>query len=184
MLRVLDVEERRLFAWGGAAKFRLVSDVSGNAPRGGQGPEVARLVQRSPAEVATSAGRTRREDALLTPAQGRLLSFYDLVTAEITAELRRRGVRLDTVPGARASWPRSSKRSGRWRTQQASRNLLALGGESTSPTATKCSTWARAVRPPSPRWCARLGMRRSDFAAWPRASAADAHRVWESSGSE
>lgn len=67
--------------------------------------ELARLVGRSPDELtgwATSprAGRTRR-DALLIPRQGRLFSFYDLVTAVVTSEFRDRDVPLGKVRDAR-----------------------------------------------------------------------------------
>lgn len=63
--------------------------------------EIARLVQRSPAEVSTWARSTARTDALLFPRQSRLFAFPDLVTAVVVAELRGRDVRLDRIRHAR-----------------------------------------------------------------------------------
>jgi uncharacterized protein (DUF433 family) len=63
--------------------------------------EVARLVRRSADEVAGWAAATRDADALLLPRQRRLLSFYDLVTAVVTAEFRGRGVPLRNIRDAR-----------------------------------------------------------------------------------
>jgi len=67
--------------------------------------ELARLTGRSPDEVSgwalpATAGRHQRE-ALLLPAEGRLFSFLDLVTAIVCAELRGRGVPLGKVRDAR-----------------------------------------------------------------------------------
>ena len=63
--------------------------------------EVARLVGRSPDEVARWGVSTHDRDALLFPRERRLLSFYDLVTAFVVAALRRRGVPLPKVRDAR-----------------------------------------------------------------------------------
>ncbi len=63
--------------------------------------ELARLVQRSPKEVSGWAVPTDNGDALLRPHKGRLFTFYDLVTAKVTAELRSRGVPLPAVRDAR-----------------------------------------------------------------------------------
>ena len=60
--------------------------------------EIARLVRRSSAEVSTW---TTGGQALLSPRKGRLFGFYDLVTAVVTAELRRRQVPLVRVQDAR-----------------------------------------------------------------------------------
>lgn len=67
--------------------------------------ELARLVGCSPDEVTgwatgTGTGHHRRAPLLL-PRQGRLFSFYDLITAVVTAELRSRSVALSTVRDAR-----------------------------------------------------------------------------------
>ena len=72
--------------------------------------EIARLVRRSPTEVSGWASGDR---PLLLPRHRRLFSFYDLVTALVTAELRRRQVSLIEVRAARewvgrridAPWP-------------------------------------------------------------------------------
>lgn len=63
--------------------------------------EVARLVRRSVDEVAGWAAATRNQDALLIPRHGRLLSFYDLVTACVVAELRRRDIPLRKIRDSR-----------------------------------------------------------------------------------
>lgn len=63
--------------------------------------EVARLVRRSSDEIAGWAVATRGRDPLLIPRQRRLLSFYDLVTAFVVAELRRRDVPLRKIRDAR-----------------------------------------------------------------------------------
>ena len=63
--------------------------------------EIARLVHAEPDDVARWATPTQRHDALLHPVEGRLLSFYDLVTAIVTSELLRRGAPLLKVRDAR-----------------------------------------------------------------------------------
>jgi uncharacterized protein (DUF433 family) len=60
--------------------------------------EVARLIRRSDSEVSTWASR---EVGLLLPQERRVFSFYDLITAALVAELRRRGVPLGKVQAAR-----------------------------------------------------------------------------------
>lgn len=60
--------------------------------------EIARLVRRSVDEVSTwSEG----ERCLLIPQERRVFSFFDLVSAAVVAELRRRGVPLEAVRDAR-----------------------------------------------------------------------------------
>jgi uncharacterized protein (DUF433 family) len=63
--------------------------------------EVARLVRRSVAEVSGWAVANSTGDALLLPRDRRLMSFYDLVTAVVVAELRQRGVPLHNIREAR-----------------------------------------------------------------------------------
>jgi uncharacterized protein (DUF433 family) len=78
--------------------------------------EVARLVRRTRDEVAGWTHGTNTGDALLLPSDDRLLSFYDLVTAAVTAELRRREVPLVKIRDARhylaedygLAWPLAS----------------------------------------------------------------------------
>jgi uncharacterized protein (DUF433 family) len=63
--------------------------------------EVARLVRRSVDEVARWALPAGNRDALMFPRDKRLLSFYDLVTAFVTSELRGRDVPLPKIRDAR-----------------------------------------------------------------------------------
>jgi uncharacterized protein (DUF433 family) len=60
--------------------------------------EIARLVRRKPAEVTTWADRTH---PLLIPQDRRVFSFYDLISAAVAAEMRRRQVPLHVVRDAR-----------------------------------------------------------------------------------
>jgi uncharacterized protein (DUF433 family) len=94
-VRTMTQRERNGVSGGSEATGRLVGrgiyDVT----------EIARLVQRSPTEIGTWSRRTRSGDALLLPRRRRLFSFYDLVTAVVTSQLRTRGVRLEQIRDAR-----------------------------------------------------------------------------------
>ena len=63
--------------------------------------EIARMINRSVPEVTTWARPTLKQDALLQPRKGRLFCFYDLITAEVVAQLRRRSVTLGKIRDAR-----------------------------------------------------------------------------------
>lgn len=64
--------------------------------------EIAFLVRRSPSEISTWASPTKAgDDALLLPRERRLFTFWDLVTAAVTARLLRREVKLARVRYAR-----------------------------------------------------------------------------------
>lgn len=63
--------------------------------------EIARLVRRSEDEVSGWARSARGRGGLLLPRSGRLFSFYDLVTAVVIAELRRRDAPLRRIAIAR-----------------------------------------------------------------------------------
>ena len=63
--------------------------------------EVARLVRRPADDVVRWAVPAGDRDALLFPRERRLLSFYDLVTAVVVSEFRRRGVPLTKIRDAR-----------------------------------------------------------------------------------
>lgn len=63
--------------------------------------EVARLVRRTPDEVARWGVAAGPGDALLLPREERLLSFYDLVTAAVVARFREQRVPLAKIRSAR-----------------------------------------------------------------------------------
>lgn len=62
--------------------------------------EVARLVRRPTREVAGWARGTGGQ-LLLRPRAGAMFSFYDLMTAHVTAQLRRRDVPLSKIKDSR-----------------------------------------------------------------------------------
>lgn len=62
--------------------------------------EISRLVRRTPFEVSTWAAKAERP--LLLPQGRRLFSFHDLITANVVADLRRRGVPLMFIRDARS----------------------------------------------------------------------------------
>lgn len=62
--------------------------------------EIARLVRRPTREIAGWARGTERQ-SLLRPRAGTMFSFYDLMTAQVTAQLRRRDVPLSKIKDSR-----------------------------------------------------------------------------------
>lgn len=64
--------------------------------------EISHLVGRSTYEVSTWSRPTADYAALLLPRRGGLFTFYDLITANVTAELRRRGVKLAEIRRSRS----------------------------------------------------------------------------------